>query len=433
MASLLERIASREARMAVVGLGYVGLPLAVEKAKAGYRVTGIERNPARVACVNAGENYIGDVVGEELASLVAEGRLRARTDFSPAGQADCVCLCVPTPLDAHQQPDIRYLTGSLEALGPHLHRDMLLVLESTTYPGTTAEMVAPFVRSRGFVVGQDIFVAFSPERVDPGNRRYSVSNTPKVVGGVTRRCTETAAALYEQVLRAPVLRASSPAVAEMEKLLENTYRNVNIALINELAQLCHRMDISVWEVIEAAATKPYGFSAFYPGLGPGGHCIPLDPWYLSWKAREYGFHTTLLEDAGRINDAMPDYCAGRVASLLSRHGMALHGAKILLLGAAYKADVADSRESAALRLLAALVRSGAEVRYTDPLLPSVPGPGGLLESSPLEESLGWADVAVLGAAHSAFDYEDIAARAALIFDTKNAFSAVTRRDNIERL
>ncbi|MEG1849122.1 MAG: nucleotide sugar dehydrogenase [Oscillospiraceae bacterium] len=433
MNDLLRRIASREALLTVVGLGYVGLPLAVEKAKAGFRVIGIDRNPTRVEQVNRGENYIGDVVDEELFALAAAGRLRAVGDFSPVDDADCVCLCVPTPLDAHQQPNLQHLIGSLDALAAHLHPGMLLVLESTTYPGTTAELVVPFLTRLGLTVGTDILVAFSPERVDPGNRRYSVRNTPKVVGGVTPACTEAAAALYEAVLDAPVVRVSSPGVAEMEKLLENVYRNVNIALVNELCQLCNKMGISVWEVIEAASSKPYGFAPFYPGMGPGGHCIPLDPWYLSWRAREFGFHTTLIEDAGRINDAMPDYCVRRISGLLSARGKALSGARILLLGAAYKADVADERESPALRLLVLLEREGAQLRCADPLLPEITVNGVRRATEPLAPLLDWCDLAVVGAAHRAFDWAEIARRAPLIFDTKNALRSVSARETIELL
>jgi UDP-N-acetyl-D-glucosamine dehydrogenase len=426
LSALMEKIEGKTARLAVVGLGYVGLPLAVEKAKAGYSVTGIDRNPARVQAVKNGENYIGDVVDADLAALVGQGRLSATVNLAQTSNADCVCLCVPTPLDAHQQPDLRHLEASLGALLPFLHRDMLLVLESTTYPGTTAERIVPRVERAGFAVGRDIFVAYSPERVDPGNRRYSVKNTPKVVGGATRACTAHAAALYERVLEAPVVRVSSPAVAEMGKLLENVYRNVNIALVNELAQLCERMGVSVWEVIEAASTKPYGFSAFYPGLGPGGHCIPLDPWYLSWKAREFGFHTTLIEDAGRINDAMPAYCAGRLARLLGRRGMALRGARILLLGAAYKADVADARESPALKLAVVLLSEGAQLKIVDPFIPQAAAGGRRFHIEPqvTPALLDWADAVVVGAAHSCFDYEAVAAGAKCILDTKNAFAQV---------
>lgn len=433
---LMEKIVQKTARLAVVGLGYVGLPLAVEKAKAGYRVVGIDRNPARVEALRNGENYIGDVVDADLAALVGAGRLTATVNLAQAGGADCVCLCVPTPLDAHQQPDLRHLEGAVGALLPFLHRDMLVVLESTTYPGTTAERVIPRIERAGFLVGKDVFVAFSPERVDPGNRRYSVKNTPKVVGGATPACTAHAAALYERVLDAPVVQVSSPAVAEMEKLLENVYRNVNIALANELAQLCERMGINVWEVIEAASTKPYGFSAFYPGLGPGGHCIPLDPWYLSWKAREFGFHTTLIEDAGRINDAMPSYCAGRIARMLGRRHQPLRGAKILLLGAAYKADVADARESPAVKLAALLASEGAQIKIVDPLIARVTVGRKKLDTAPqvTPQLLQWADAVVLGAAHACFDYELIAGGAKCIFDTKNAFRGVNAgREQIETL
>ena len=295
MSVLKQKILDRSVTLGVVGLGYVGLPLAVEKAKAGFHVIGFDVQPQKVDMVNQGHNYIGDVVDSDLKKIVEEGMLRATTDFASVASCDCVCIAVPTPLDAHQQPDISYVRSSAESIMPHMHRDMLVVLESTTYPGTTEEMLRPILEKSGLKCGVDFFLAFSPERVDPGNAIYKTKNTPKVVGGVTPECTDIAATLYEAVLEAPVHRVSSPAVAEMEKILENTYRNVTIGLINELAILCNRMDIDLWEVIEAAKTKPFGFTAFYPGPGLGGHCIPLDPYYLTWKAREYGFHTSMIE------------------------------------------------------------------------------------------------------------------------------------------
>ena len=306
MASLKEKILAREATLGVIGLGYVGLPLAVEKAKAGFKVIGFDVQKEKVDMVNAGHNYIGDVVNEDLKALVDAGMLRATTDFAAAAQVDCVCICVPTPLDAHQQPDISYVRASTESITPYVHKDMLVVLESTTYPGTTDELVKPILERSGLKCGEDFYLAFSPERVDPGNLIYKTKNTPKVVGGCTPECTEVAAAMYETVLEAPVYKVSSPAIAEMEKILENTYRNVNIGLINELAILCDRMGIDIWEVVDAAKSKPYGFQAFYPGPGLGGHCIPLDPYYLSWKAREYGFHTSMIEASMMVNDRMPE-------------------------------------------------------------------------------------------------------------------------------
>ena len=341
MSVLKQKILDRTVTLGVVGLGYVGLPLAVEKAKAGFHVIGFDVQPQKVDMVNQGHNYIGDVVDSDLKKIVEEGMLRATTDFASVASCDCVCIAVPTPLDAHQQPDISYVRSSAESIMPHMHRDMLVVLESTTYPGTTEEMLRPILEKSGLKCGVDFFLAFSPERVDPGNAIYKTKNTPKVVGGVTPECTDIAATLYEAVLEAPVHRVSSPAVAEMEKILENTYRNVNIGLINELAILCNRMGINIWEVVEAAKSKPYGFQAFYPGPGLGGHCIPLDPYYLSWKAREFGFHTSMIESSMIINDRMPEYCAQRAMGALNERRKAMNGAKVLVLGVAYKQDIDD--------------------------------------------------------------------------------------------
>jgi len=291
---LKQKILDKTAALGVIGLGYVGLPLAVEKAKAGYSVIGFDIQREKVEMVNRGENYIGDVVNEDLKKIVQSRKLSATSDFSVIAELDCVSICVPTPLDKHQQPDISYVRNSATTVAQYLHKDMLVVLESTTYPGTTEELIKPILEATGLKCGVDFYLAFSPERVDPGNLIYKTKNTPKVVGGITPLCTDIAAAMYESVLEAPVFRASSAEIAEMEKLLENTYRNVNIGLINELTILCDKMGINVWEVIEAAKTKPYGFQPFYPGAGLGGHCIPLDPYYLAWKAREYGFHTSMI-------------------------------------------------------------------------------------------------------------------------------------------
>ena len=314
---LKTKLENKSAKLGVIGLGYVGLPLAVEKAKAGYNVIGFDVQQIKVDMVNKGENYIGDVVSEDLQEIVEAGFLTATSDFSRIAELDCVSICVPTPLDRYQQPDISYVKTTADTIAKYMHKDMLIVLESTTYPGTTEELLKPLLERTGLKCGTDFFLAFSPERVDPGNRVYKTKNTPKVVGGVTRACTDLAATLYENILEAEVFRASSPAVAEMEKILENTYRNINIGLINELAILCDRMGIDIWDVIEAAKTKPYGFQAFYPGPGLGGHCIPLDPYYLSWKAREYGFHTSMIEASMMINDRMPEYCVERASRMLN--------------------------------------------------------------------------------------------------------------------
>ncbi|MBR6208052.1 MAG: nucleotide sugar dehydrogenase [Oscillospiraceae bacterium] len=432
---LKEKILAREATLGVIGLGYVGLPLAVEKAKAGFRVYGFDVQKEKVDMVNAGHNYIGDVVNEDLKTLVDEGRLSATADFAEAAKCDCVCICVPTPLDAHQQPDISYVRASTESITPYVHKDMLVVLESTTYPGTTEELVKPILERSGLKCGEDFYLAFSPERVDPGNLIYKTKNTPKVVGGVTPACTEVAAAMYETVLEAPVYKVSSPAIAEMEKILENTYRNVNIGLINELAILCDRMKINIWEVIDAAKSKPYGFQAFYPGPGLGGHCIPLDPYYLSWKAREYGFHTSMIESSMMINDRMPEYCVDRTARILNRERKALNGAKVLVLGVAYKQDIDDFRESPAISVIQELQKRGAEVTYFDPWVPKFRRGALQMESLPAltPEVLRSADIVLVTTAHTNVDYALVQRHAKLIFDTKNAMKNVADREKIEIL
>ena len=357
---LLNKIANREIVAGVVGLGYVGLPLAVEKAKAGFKTIGFDVQQQKVDLVNAGHNYIGDVVDSDLKRLVDEGMLQATTDFSQICKVDFVAICVPTPLDAHQQPDISYVESSTRSIAKYLHRGMMVVLESTTYPGTTEELIKPILESSGLKCGEDFYLGFSPERVDPGNVQFKTKNTPKVVGGLGADASEVISAMYEAVLQSSVFRASSPAVAEMTKILENTYRNINIGLINELAILCNRMNINLWEVIEAAKTKPFGFTPFYPGPGLGGHCIPLDPYYLSWKAREYGFHTSMIEASMMVNDRMPEYCVWRASDILNRRFQkALSGSKVLVLGVAYKQDIDDYRESPAIRVIDHLKREGA--------------------------------------------------------------------------
>lgn len=435
MSVLKQKILDRTVTLGVVGLGYVGLPLAVEKAKAGFHVIGFDVQDQKVEMVNAGHNYIGDVVTHDLEEIVKSGRLRATTDFASAASCDCVCIAVPTPLDGHQQPDISYVRSSAESILPYMHKDMLVVLESTTYPGTTEELLKPLLERSGLKCGVDFFLAFSPERVDPGNAVYKTKNTPKVVGGCTPECTDIAATLYEAVLEAPVHRVSSPAVAEMEKILENTYRNVNIGLINELAILCNRMGINVWEVVEAAKSKPYGFQAFYPGPGLGGHCIPLDPYYLSWKAREYGFHTSMIESSMMINDRMPEYCAQRAMGALNERRKAMNGAQVLVLGVAYKQDIDDYRESPALRVIECLRRLGAEVRYYDPYIAQYAYEGKTERGLPAltEEAIKSADLVVVTTAHTSVDYEFVAEHASLIFDTKNAMKNVRKRENIRVL
>lgn len=435
MMSIKKKLLNKTATLGVVGLGYVGLPLAVEKAKAGYKTIGFDVQKKKVDMVNAGKNYIGDVVNEDLCELVKSGFFSATTDFAQVAKADCVCICVPTPLDEHQQPDISFVKASAESIVPYMHKEMLIVLESTTYPGTTEELLKPIFESSGLKCGKDFYLAFSPERVDPGNLFYKTKNTPKVVGGVTPQCTDVAATLYESILNAPIHRVSSPAVAEMEKILENTYRNINIGLINELAILCNKMGINIWEVIEAAKTKPYGFQPFYPGPGLGGHCIPLDPYYLSWKAREYGFHTSMIESSMMVNDRMPEYCVERASRILNKVKKALNGSKILILGVAYKQDIDDYRESPAIRVIDGLEKEGAEVIYYDPYVPEYCKYDVVKKSVPqlTAELLETVDLVIITTAHTNIDYEFVQQHAKIIFDTKNAMKKVDNRGNIELL
>ena len=342
---------------------------------------------------------------------------------------------MPTPLDEHQQPDISYVKSSAESIVPYMHKDMLIVLESTTYPGTTEELLKPILEKSGLKCGEDFYLAFSPERVDPGNIIYKTKNTPKVVGGVTPECTDVAATLYEVILQAPIHRVSSPAVAEMEKILENTYRNVNIGLVNELAILCNKMGINIWEVIEAAKSKPYGFQAFYPGPGLGGHCIPLDPYYLSWKAREYGFHTSMIESSMMVNDRMPEYCAERASKILNRFKKSLNGSRILVMGVAYKQDVGDYRESPALRVIEEIEKEGAEVVYFDSFVHEYSYKGEVRKSEIklTAELIEGSDLVIITTAHTNVDYEFVWKHSKAIFDTKNAMKNIVLRENIELL
>lgn len=432
---LHEKIKNKSAILGVIGLGYVGLPLAVEKAKAGYKTIGFDVQNSKVEMVNSGKNYIGDVVNEDLEALVESGLLSATCDFAQVAQADCVAICVPTPLDAYQQPDISYVKASAESIVPYMHKDMLIVLESTTYPGTTEELLKPIFEKSGLKCGVDFYLAFSPERVDPGNLIYKTKNTPKVVGGITPECTDVAAAMYEAILEAPVHRVSSPAIAEMEKILENTYRNVNIGLVNELAILSNKMGINFWEVVDAAKSKPYGFQAFYPGPGLGGHCIPLDPYYLSWKAREYGFHTSMIESSMMINDRMPEYCAERSSKILNRHKKAMNGSRILVLGVAYKQDIEDYRESPAIKVIEELEKEGADVVFYDPFV-SEYREHGVIKKGQSElnaELIENADLVIVTTAHTNVDYGFVQKHAKAIFDTKNAMKHIELRENIELL
>lgn len=433
---LLKKIEEKTIVAGVVGLGYVGLPLAVEKAKAGFKTIGFDVQKAKVDMVNAGKNYIGDVVDSDLAELVKNKQLEATTDFSFIKDVDFVAICVPTPLDAHQEPDISYVRDSSIAVSKYLKKGTMVVLESTTYPGTTEELIKPILEEgSGLKCGEDFYLGFSPERVDPGNLIYKTKNTPKVVGAIGDDAAEVISAMYRAVLEGEVFTVNNPAVAEMEKILENTYRNINIGLVNELGRLCNEMGISVWDVIDAAKTKPYGFQAFYPGPGLGGHCIPLDPYYLTWKAREYGFHTTLIENSMVINDGQPAYCVERAMHILNKHKKAINGAKVLVLGVSYKQDIDDYRESPAIRVIKELKKVGAEVTYFDPWVPEFKAYGETGKSIPelTPDVVKAADLVMVTCAHSNVDYAMVQQNAKAVFDTKNVMKDIQPRDNIEVL
>ncbi len=433
---LLAKIENKEIVMGVVGLGYVGLPLAVEKAKAGFKTIGFDVQEEKVNLVNKGVNYIGDVVDTDLEKLVSEKMLMATTDFSKIKDVDFIAICVPTPLDNHQQPDISYVESSAINISRYLSKDTMVVLESTTYPGTTEELIKPILENgSGLKCGKDFYLGFSPERVDPGNLYYKTKNTPKVVGAIGKDATEVIAKVYRSVLGAEIYEVSSPAVAEMEKILENTYRNINIGLINELAMLCNKMNISIWEVVDAAKTKPYGFQAFYPGPGLGGHCIPLDPYYLDWKAREYGFHTSLIQASGIINDRMPEYCCERAEKVLNDLKIPMYDAKILILGVAYKNDIDDYRESPALRVIECLREDKAKVDFYDSYIPEYKYKGKVYKGIPKidEKIIANYDLVFITCGHTNIDYEMISKNAKAIFDTRNAMKNIKDRKNIELL
>lgn len=431
---LLLKFENKTAKLGVVGLGYVGLPLAVEKAKAGYEVIGFDVQDKKVEMVNEGHNYIGDIVDSDLEELVKAGKIKATTDFSFVKDVDAVAIAVPTPLDKFKQPDVSYVISSTKSIAEYLHKGMLVVLESTTYPGTTEEIVKPILEESGLKCGEDFFLAFSPERVDPGNKQFKTKNTPKVVGGCTAECTEVAAALYSTVLEGEIHSVSSPAVAEMEKILENTFRHINIGLANEMAVLCKKMGIDIWEVIDAAKTKPYGFMAFYPGPGLGGHCIPLDPFYLTYKAREFDYHTRLIETAGEINDFMPEFVVDNAMKLLNGHKKSLNGSKVLLMGVAYKKDIDDMRESPALKVIEHLEKNGAEVLYNDPYVPEMKHNGKKYVSVEWQTAIKDADIVLITTDHTDYDYEGIVENAKLLYDTRNATKDVkNNRQKINKL
>ena len=432
----IQKIIDREITTGVIGLGYVGLPLAVEMAKAGYKTVGFDISSSRVDMVNKGENYIGDVVDAELSDVIASKKLSATDDYSHISEVDFIVICVPTPLDKYHQPDISYVKNSCELIGKHMQKGSFVVLESTTYPGTTEELMLPILeQNSGFKCGEDFYLGFSPERVDPGNPTYKTANTSKVVGGVGKDATEIMGVFYRQVLEGEIVEVSSPMVAEMEKILENTYRNINIALANEMAIICDKMGIDVWEVIDAAKTKPYGFSAFYPGPGVGGHCIPIDPFYLTWKAKEYDYHTRLIETAAEINNSMPQYVVDRTAALLNEQGISLKNSKILMLGVAYKQDIDDFRESPALDVIKSLEKAYANVDFYDPHIPEYNFRGmnktGIKKLTP--EIIKQYDIVIITTRHTTVDYELVQKSAKIIFDTKNAMQNITPRNNITLL
>jgi UDP-N-acetyl-D-glucosamine dehydrogenase len=421
---LLHRIQSRDARVGVVGLGYVGLPLATELARAGLHAVGIDLDVRKVAAVNEGRSYIPDVPTAELADLVGQGRLRATADFSAVCDLDTVNICVPTPLRKTKDPDMSYVASAVEGIAAHLRPGLLVVLESTTYPGTTEELVRPVLDATGLRAGADFFLAFSPERVDPGNPSFKTHNVPKVVGGIDRASTELATALYACAIDR-IVTVSSTEVAEMVKLLENTFRAVNIGLVNEIALMCDRMGVNVWEVIDAAATKPFGFMPFYPGPGLGGHCIPIDPFYLSWKAKQSGIDSRFIDLAGQVNGAMPDHVVDKIAEALNDHRKPINGSSVLVLGVAYKKNIDDTRESPALDVMNLLHRRGARVRYVDANVPALAAHawhGGVaLQSEPLTaELLAHADCVAVLTEHDSVDYELVRRSSRLIVDTRNA-------------
>lgn len=421
---LLERLRARTAVVSVIGLGYVGLPLAVEFAQAGFDVVGIDTNEKRVKDINKGRSYIRDVPSEELASLVEIGRLTADTAYGVLRGIDAVMICVPTPLNKIRDPDVSYVVAAAEGIARHVRREMLVVLESTAYPGTTDELVLPILEKSGLQVGKDFYLAFSPERIDPGNRKYNVKNIPKIVGGVTPGCLEVAKALYESAIEV-VIPVSSTKAAEMVKLLENTFRAVNIGLVNEVAIMCDKLGIDVWEVIDAAATKPFGFIPFYPGPGLGGHCIPVDPTYLSWKLRTLNYNARFIQLASEINTAMPLYVVNKVAEALNEGRKSIKGSRIMALGVAYKEDVDDVRESPALDILRLLRDKGAEIVYNDPFIPTLYLDGLELQSADLsQELLRQMDCVVIVAAHSAYDWEDIVAVSNLVVDARNVTKGI---------
>ncbi|MCZ2080400.1 MAG: nucleotide sugar dehydrogenase [Bryobacterales bacterium] len=430
-AALEEKLTARTARVGIIGLGYVGLPLAVEFARAGFTVTGIDVQESKVASLMAGDSYIQDVPSDQVRQLVESGKLRATTDFSAIAGLDTINICVPTPLRKTKDPDMSYIVSACTEIARYAHPGMLVILESTTYPGTTSELVMPMLERPDLHVGEEIFLCFSPERVDPGNPKFQTVNIPKVVGGITPECTRLGALFYKQALET-VVPVSSTEVAETVKLLENTFRMINIGLVNEMALMCGRMGINVWEVIDAAATKPFGFMPFYPGPGLGGHCIPIDPFYLSWKTKQAGIEARFIELAGYINGQMPHFVIDRIQSALNEHAKPLKGSHVHIMGVAYKRDIDDVRESPALDIILLLEKRGARVTFSDPFVPALRDHGVEMEASDPARAISEADCVVIVTDHAQFDYGSLVENARLIVDTRNALKKY-RSDKIVRL
>lgn len=434
---LIKKINNKSLKVGIIGLGYVGLPLAVEFANSGFDTTGFDYQQSKVDKVNKGENYIGDILPQTLSKVVLEEKkLRATNDYSKISNLDFIAICVPTPLDEHQQPDISYIKNSCTTISKYLKKETMVVLESTTYPGTTEEVVKPILEEgSNLLCNKDFYLGFSPERVDPGNAVYKTKNTPKIIGAIGEDANECISLVYKNVLESEVKVVSTPAVAEMEKILENTYRNINIGLVNEMAIICNRMGINIWEVIDAAKTKPYGFQAFYPGPGLGGHCIPLDPFYLTWKAREYDYHMRLIESSGEINTAMPEYILERATKILNRSKKALNGSKVLICGVAYKADIEDYRESPALKVIENFEKELSIVTAYDPYIKEYSYKGKIYKciTELDEKTIKDYDLVIITTAHTTVDYKTIYKNAKAIFDTRNAMKDIENRKKIELL
>ncbi len=425
-----EKIDAKKAKIGVIGLGYVGLPLAIEFAKVGFHVLGFELSKKKISSINVGESYIPDVKSKEIKPLILEKRLRATSDTSLLKSCDCIIVCVPTPLNKVKEPDISFVLSAVEMIHANIRRGQLIILESTTYPGTTEEVLAPKLSQDGRKAGSDFFLCFSPERIDPGNQRFPVSAIPKVVGGITPSCTKLGAALYRQIV-GHVIEVSSPRVAEFTKLLENTFRIVNIGLINELAVVSHDLEIDIWEAIEAAKTKPFGFMPFYPGPGIGGHCIGIDPLYLSWKAKLAGQEIRFVELASRVNAGMPDYVVKRIAYALNERGKTISRSKFLILGVSYKRDIDDIRESPALEVIETLQSLGGDVQYHDPFVPELEVASGCLKSVKLKEAIiKQCDAVVIVTDHTSVNYDVVVEKAGLILDTRNALRKFGKQEKI---